>query len=198
MFFNVLVKIFKKKRIFVIMKINKSTVLFFACLMLSLSAFSQKDHLSSQAGEANFGIGFGLPYGGVGLHIGTNVAKGLNLFGGVGYQIADIGYNLGITKGFESKSMAQFYLSGMIGTNAAIKIDGLPQSSKTYFGPSLGAGIKLNSHRKEGNFWDMGIIVPVRSSAYQNDLDGLKQDPRITGLTEPWPVLLVFAYNFNL
>ncbi|EPR68247.1 hypothetical protein ADICYQ_2717 [Cyclobacterium qasimii M12-11B] len=166
--------------------------------MLSFSAFSQKDHLSSQAGRANVGIGVGLPYGGIGLRMGTNVAKGVNLFGGVGYQIADIGYNLGIIKDFESKGMAQFYLSGMVGTNAAIKIDGLPQSSKTYFGPSLGTGIKLNSNRKEGNFWDMGIIIPIRSSVYKSDLNGLKQDARITGLTEPWPVLLVFAYNFNL
>ena len=180
------------------MKTFKIGILFFASFVLSVTGFAQKNHLSSQKGESNFGLGVGLPYGGIGIHLGTNIANGLNLFGGVGYQVADIGYNVGLMKDFKSKNLVQFYLSGMYGTNAAIKISGLPESSKTYGGASFGAGIKLNSRRKEGNFWDLGLILPLRNSAFKDDLNQLKIDPRITDLTDPFPVLIVVAYNFNL
>jgi hypothetical protein len=180
------------------MRISKIVILLFASSVITLTGFAQKNHLSSQRGVSNFGLGIGLPYGGMGIRFGTNLANGLNLFSGVGYQVADVGYNVGLMKDFKSKNLAQFYLSGMYGTNAAIKIKGLPESSKTYGGASFGIGIKLNSRRKEGNFWDLGLITPVRTSAFKHDLDQLKIDPRISDLTDPFPVLFVAAYNFNL
>ncbi|MDO6439068.1 hypothetical protein Q4534_16730 [Cyclobacterium sp. 1_MG-2023] len=179
------------------MKIVRIVGLFFACFLITLSGFAQKEHLTSQKGNSFIGFGGGLPYGGLGLQISNNIGKGFNLFGGLGYQIADVGYNVGFMKDFDSKSATQFYFSAMVGTNAAIKIDGLPESSKTYFGPSLGTGIKINS-RSVGGFLNLGLILPVRLMNYKNDLDQLKQDPRITDLTEPWPVLFVLAYNFIL
>jgi hypothetical protein len=180
------------------MRISKIVVLLFASSVITLTGFAQKNHLSSQKGESNFGLGVGLPYGGMGIHFGTNITNGLNLFGGLGYQVADIGYNFGLRKDFESKNLVQFYLSGMFGTNAAIKIEGLSEANKTYRGASFGAGVKLNSRRKEGNFWDLGLITPVRTSTFKNDLNQLKIDPRISDLTDPFPVLFVAAYNFNL
>lgn len=175
-------------------------LLFAVAIVLSFNiALSQDLHLSSQKKESSFGIGGGLPYGGFGVRFGTNVANSLNLFGGLGYQLAGVGYNIGLLKDFKSSSMAQFYLTGMYGTNAAIKVKGLEDEyNDVYAGPSFGLGVKINSIQKEGNYWDLGILIPVRSGAFQDDYDKLKNDNRITDLTDPWPVLFVIGYNFNL
>jgi hypothetical protein len=155
-------------------------------------------HLSSQKGETTLGLGIGLPYGAIGLRLGVNVTDGLNLFGGAGYQISGLGYNIGILKDFPSSSMTQFYLTGMYGTNAAIKILNLSEYDKLYTGPTFGLGLKVNSRKTEGNYWDVGLLVPIRSSDYKEDEMAIKNDSRISEFRSPWPVLIVVGYNFNL
>lgn len=180
----------------------KKFILLSICLLFLQIAYAQDDvqetHLSSQKGETTFGLGLGLPYGGIGLRLGTNIIDHLNLFGGLGYQISGVGYNIGLRKDFKSSNMAQFYLTAMYGTNAAIKVKGLPSYDKVYSGASFGLGVKINSRSKEGNYWDLGLLLPLRSSRYLDDEKAVRTDPRITGFTAPWPVLIVVGYNFNL
>ena len=78
-------------------------------------------------------------------------------------------YNLGLRKDFKSKSMTQFYLMGMYGTNAAIKVVGLPAYDRLYTGVSFGCCIKINSRKTAGNHWDIGILVPAKSELYTDD-----------------------------
>lgn len=155
-------------------------------------------HLSSRKGEATLGIGIGLPYGAIGLRAGVNVVNGLNVFGGVGYQISGVGYNIGVLKDFPSASMTQFYLTGMYGTNAAIKVVNLSEYDKLYTGPTFGLGIKINSRKTEGNYWDLGLLVPIRSADYKDAETAVKSDPRISKFQGASPVLIVVGYNFNL
>lgn len=159
---------------------------------------NKKFHLSSQRGETTLGLGIGLPYGGIGVRFGTNITSGLNLFGSLGYQLSGVGYNVGLLKDFPSASMVQFYLAGMYGTNAAIKVLNLSEFDKVYTGPSLGLGIKVNSRKTEGNYWDVGLLLPIRSRDYKDDETAVRNDPRISGFQAPWPVLVVVGYNFNL
>lgn len=157
-----------------------------------------KTHLSSQKGETTLGLGIGLSYGAIGLRLGTNVIDGLNLFGGLGYQISGVGYNIGLLKDFPGSRMTHFYLTGMYGTNAAIKIVNLSEYDKVYTGPTFGLGMKINSRKTEGNYWDLGLLLPFRSSEYKNDERSVKKDPRISKFQASWPVLIVIGYNFNL
>jgi hypothetical protein len=188
------------------MSIRKKQTLLIAFLLITLTAFTQdtgdrdakKNHLSSQAGETTFGLGLGLPYGALGVRLGTNITNGLNLFGGVGYQIAGVGYNIGLLKDFPSSGMTQFYLTGMYGTNAAIKVVGLSDYNKVYTGPTFGLGIKINSRKTEGNYWDVGLLVPIRSDNYEEDERAVRIDPRISKFQGPFPLLIVVGYNFNL
>jgi hypothetical protein len=163
-----------------------------------ISQDNKKNHLSSQKGETTLGLGIGLPYGAIGLRFGTNITDGLNLFGGVGHQISGVGYNIGLLKDFPSSSMTQFYLTGMYGTNAAIKVLNLSEFDKVYTGATFGLGIKVNSRKTEGNYWDVGLLLPIRSSDYKDDETAVKNDPRISQFQAPWPVLIVVGYNFNL
>ncbi len=169
------------------------------CTALATQSYAQeKDHLSSKKGETSLGIGLGLPYGGIGGRIGTNVTYGLTIFGGLGYMISGVGYNIGLLKDFPSKASTQFYLSAMFGTNAAIRVEGLSEYNEVYTGPSFGLGIKINSRRKEGNFWDIGLQVPITSQAFKDDEMRVENDPRVGDFTDPLPVLIVVGYNFNL
>ena len=174
------------------------TFIIITILTASVYCHAQDGHLSSQKGQSSLGLGIGLPYGGIGIRFGTNISDHLNLFGGLGYQFAGAGYNVGLLKDFKSNSAAQFYILGMYGTNAAIKVDGLSDYDKVYTGASFGVGMKVNSRKKEGNFWDIGLLIPVRSSDFKDDEDAVKNDPRISEFTEAWPILLSIGYNFNL
>ncbi len=183
-------------------KLKNAIVL--VCCMLSLQlTYAQEEveyqnHLSSEPGIGSFGIGMGLPYGGIGGRLGVNMAKGLNFFAGFGYQFTGLGYNFGLRQDFPSKKMAQFYLTGMYGTNAGIKIEGTTEFDKLYSGLTFGLGVKANSFSREGNYWDIGLLVPVRSSDFSDDWDALSDSPIISDLQEPWPILLVVGYNFSL
>lgn len=159
---------------------------------------SPQIHLSSEQGVPSLGVGIGLPYGGIGARFGYNLIDRLNAFGGVGYQLAGIGFNVGVRKEFASASMLQFYLTGMYGTNAATKVVGLAEYNDVYAGPTVGLGLKLNSRMTEGNYWDFGLLLPFRSSKFYDTEEAMLSDPRITGVTSAWPVLIVVGYNFSM
>ncbi len=180
------------------MKKLKPITLIFAFTLCSLGTLAQENHLSSKKGETSIGLGLGLPYGALGGRFGINIIDNLNLFAGVGYQIAGVGYNFGLLKDFKSNSSTQFYLVGMYGTNAAIKVDGLSEYDELYLGPTLGLGIKINSRKTEGNYWDIGLLVPFQSNSFEDDKNIVENDPRVSEFTDAWPVLIVLGYNFNL
>lgn len=160
--------------------------------------YAQDIHLSSQQGQATLGVGVGLPYGGFGARFGVNLVDHLNLFGSLGYQLAGVGYNIGLLKDINSGNMVQFYFLAMYGTNAGIKVKGLSEYNKVYSGATFGVGTKFNSRRYEGNYWDVGLLVPLRSSKFKDDELAVENDPRITTYTRPWQVLITVGYNFNL
>lgn len=188
------------------MNILKKLLLPVVFFVMAFTGFAQdepvsderKEHLSSKKGETTLGLGMGLPYGAFGARLGVNVADGFNLFGGLGYQIAGLGYNIGFLKDFPSKSMTQFYLTAMYGTNAAIKVVGLSEYDNVYSGPTVGLGLKINSRKTEGNYWDVGLLLPFKSTDYKNAETAVRNDSRISQFQGGWPVLIVVGYNFNL
>lgn len=178
--------------------ITLKTLLILLVFVKSIDCSGQDGHLSNEAGVASFGLGLGLNYGGIGVKTSYNIMDNMNLFLGLGYQIVDVGYNVGLAYTFASSRRADFYLSGMYGVNAGTKIVGLDEYDNLFTGPSFGMGIKLNSLKKEGNYWDFGILVPIRASGYDDVLDDIKSDPRVDTLVEPWPIQLFVGYNFKL
>ena len=181
------------------MRIILPAIVLFLMLSALLPLSAQDIHKSSQKGEASLGLGLGLQYGGsIGARLGLNLADHFNVFGGLGYMIAGVGYNIGLRYSLPSTKQTEFYFTGMVGTNAAIKIVGTSEYDEVYIGPSFGLGVKVNSLKREGNFWDFGLLVPITSTSFKDQQDALKNDPRIDDFTEAWPVLIVVGYNFNL
>lgn len=167
-------------------------LLFFVSCLTTVSA----QNLSSTKNHTTLGAGVGLPYGGLGLKFSINPANQLTIFGGLGYNFVDVGFNAGIVKSFKSESRTQFYLTGMFGTNAAILIEGASELNESYFGPTFGAGLKFNSFKRKGNYWDLAILVPITSSKFNDDLDAIKGIG--IDIRESWPVLITAGYNFML
>lgn len=123
-------------------------------------------HLGSEEGITHLGVGFGLPYGGFGVKLGHNLAQSLTLFGGLGYNLDAAGFNAGLMYMFPSTKQTEFYISGMYGYNGVIIFEDYHKFNKTYYGPSFGAGFKINSRMNEGSFWDVSVVIPVRTEEF--------------------------------
>jgi hypothetical protein len=155
-------------------------------------------HRGSAKNQAAIGIGLGLPYGGTGAKLSYNPADQFTLFGGLGYNFLNVGVNGGFLYSFPSTTQTELYVTGMYGYNAVMNIEGFSKYQKSYGGPSFGFGAKINSLRKEGAYWDISLLVPVRSQAFKDSWDEVKRNPSIEVTTDPWPLLFSFGYNFPL
>lgn len=172
--------------------------IFIALIVCSVPFVSMGQNLGSTKGNVALGVGIGLPYGGFGGKLSVNPADQLALFAGVGYNLVGVGANFGAQYIFPSKKQTEFFLTGMYGYNAVIKIQGADNLNDSFSGVTAGLGIRINSSRNEGAFWDFGLVVPARSQAYKDSFDDIKNNPNITDLTEPWPVQLFVGFNFPL
>lgn len=175
----------------------KKLLLIGTCLLLFVSIQAQERNYSSRKGKSSIGFGMGLPYGGIGVNLSTNVANGLGLFGGFGYHFVGVGYNFGLRKDLIKAGLVDIYALGMYGTNAAIKIENASSYDKLYNGASFGAGFRINSRYRQGNHWNIGLLVPVRSSKYNDKVRELKNNSSITDFKEPWDVLIYIGYNIK-
>lgn len=162
------------------------------------TASIKAQHLSSSRGAASFGVGTGLPYGGIGGRLSFNPGDNVTMFGGLGYNLGSVGANAGLQLIVPSQKQTEFYLTGMYGYNAVIVSKMAGSTSQSYYGPSFGMGLKINSLLSEGNYWDVGILAPVRSKRYKDDIEAMERSPYITLESKPWPILFYVGYNFNI
>src|SRR5690554_162877 len=169
---------------------KKSTILLFIlCLWMgSLSA----QHLSTSKGYSSLGLGLGLPYGGLGMKLGYNTSDHVTFFGGLGYNMVGIGANGGVQLSIPNKAPTEFYFTGMYGYNTVIINLDNTAKGQIFAGPSLGAGLKINSVTTKGNFWDVGLLLPIRSQRYKNSIQEIRLE------SKPWPVIFYFGYNYNI
>lgn len=177
-----------------------------ACCMIVLPAFSQeekKDEEYEYEGYeddrhiANLGFGLGLDYGGLGAQLGFLPVKSITIFGSIGYNFNSAGYNGGVAFLIAPDKKVCPKISAMYGYNAVIVIQGTSQYNKTYYGPSLGGGIHINS-RSNQNFVNVELFVPFRSSEFKEDMKSLKNNSTITGLRDPLPVTISVGYHIKL
>jgi hypothetical protein len=116
----------------------------------------------------------------------------------VGYSFSSVGLNGGFLYSFPSTTQAELYVTGMYGLNAFIDLKGSNQYQTSFSGPNFGFGFKINSLRREGAYWDVSLLLPVRSTNYKHTLQEIKWNSAIELTSEPWPVLFSFGYNIPL
>ncbi|WP_163379473.1 hypothetical protein [Cyclobacterium sp. SYSU L10401] len=165
-------------------------------VVTSVQLYSQ--HISSKEGKSSLGLGIGLPYGGIGTQVGYNTSDQVNVFLGLGYNLVGVGVNGGLKLIIPSKKDTEFYFTGMYGYNAVIVMKGIANMNGSYGGPSFGSGLKINSLVHPGAFWDVGLLVPVRSNSYKDKIEEIEESSYMHLNTKAWPVLFYFAYHFPL
>ena len=165
-------------------------------ILVTTSSFAQ--HKGSAKDQVAVGIGLGLPYGGIGGKVSFNPADQFAFFGGLGYNFLGVGFNGGLLYSIPIHAQIEPYITGMYGYNAVINVKDVPIYQRSFAGPSFGVGVKINSLRYEGAYWDVSLLIPSRSQAYKDSWDELKRNPYIEVRSEPWPILFSFGFNIPI
>jgi hypothetical protein len=125
------------------------------------------------------------------------VTEGIEFFGGIGYNLLGAGLNVGAAYRLIPKSRLCPYLGAMYGYNAVIKVDGMEEYNKIYYGPSFSAGLEIWS-KKRPSFLNIEFILPLRSQEYHDAITSLKNNPNVIFTVEPIPIAFSIGYHFVL
>jgi hypothetical protein len=146
----------------------------------------------------NFGLGVGIDYGGFGGRLTYLPVPYVAIFGAAGYNLLALGWNAGVQGIFLPYKKITPTLGAMYGYNGVIKIKGADEYNQTYYGPSVSAGMQINSKKRPGNYFNLELILPFRPQEFYDDMDVVKNDPRIEIYSEPLPVAFSIGYHFRL
>lgn len=150
--------------------------------------------------KISLGIGMGLDYGGI---IGGNLTvyphRNIGLFGGVGYALTGMGYNIGTKIRFikeNSESVVHPYITGMYGYNAVIKVKDASEFDKIFYGPTLGFGFDFHSSDK--GYFSIALLIPIRSSEVNDYIDDLKNKHGVEFKNNLLPIAISLGYKIVL
>lgn len=135
--------------------------------------------------NGSFGFGLGLEYGGLGTKLTLLTDKPVGLFAGLGYNLNELGYNVGLDFKFTPRRSATAYLTAMYGYNAVI-VGG--ENEKTYYGFSVGMGVKLVGKYRQKNYTSLAFLVPFRD----------KEFIEYGKLTKQFVFPVLFSIGYNL
>jgi len=185
----------------------KKIQLLLLCIVLSApfclnaqTATADTTTFDNLADQFSLGIGMGQNFGGFGGNLLFYPQENIGFFGGAGYALAGMGYNLGIKARFLPKKKAgtNFYLLGMYGYNAAVKVENGDQYNKLFYGPSLGFGIDTGKRKYRSGYWTLAIIIPFRAAEVDDYLDELEDDHGVTFEQKFFPIAFSVGYRFSL
>jgi hypothetical protein len=181
---------------------KKAIVVSLALLsFVSFRAQSQEVIMGSESIlDESIGFGLGLDYGGVGAKFMAPVGKRVSVMAGVGYNLNDVGFNVGATYYPLPPSLEKSIrpvIVGMYGYNAVILTDSRKEPAsiydKTYYGPSLGGGFEYHPKSSDGNFLSINLLFPFRPKKFDEKLD----EAEANGVnTMVYPVYVSVGYHF--
>lgn len=145
----------------------------------------------------NVGLGIGMNYGGFGANATYIVQNRVGLFLGLGYNLAGLGYNVGATYRISPDKRVTPYFLFMYGYNGVVKVTGGFEYEEIYYGPTLGFGVEIKMRNQPSNFFNLGLLVPFRDAAFQNDIDNLKS-LGVDFNSEPLPIGISIGYHFGV
>ena len=148
--------------------------------------------------KVNIGLGFGLDYGGIGGRLTVLPHKNFAAFGAVGYNLFELGFNLGIQARLLPDAGICPTIGAMYGYNGVIVVKGAEQYNKTYYGPSFSFGLEFKSNRNPKNYSNVEILLPIRPSQYKKDFEDLQNNPAISFESKPLPIGISFGFHFGL
>ena len=146
--------------------------------------------------QVYFGIGMGLDYGGIfGGKIEYLPVKNFGLYGGLGYNLLSVGWNVGATYKILPDKNVSPNLMLFYGYNGISKVDGAPEYEMTSYGVTIGGNLDIKVGSK-GNKLSVGLFVPIRAQKFMDNYDAMKNDPRIEMKNDLLPVAISVGYNW--
>jgi hypothetical protein len=140
-------------------------------------------------------VGLGLDYGGLGTRFTYNPSQYFGVYASAGFALSGFGFDAGVIGRFNPESKYVITLNALYGYNGSIYIQNDPVNSKVYTGPSVGPGVIIRSN-KNSNYWHLELLVPFRSSDFDNDYNALKSNIEFSSV--PRSVVLSIGYNFAI
>lgn len=138
------------------------------------------------------GFGAGLDFGGLGTRVAYLPIEHIGLFGGLGYNLDLIGYNVGAQVRLPAKQITG-YFTAMYGYNAVLIVSDF-KSKTTYYGPTVGAGLEIKPGKTMNSFFSVELLLPFRPKAYHNAVDAL----RVIGYeVRALPIGISIGYHFK-
>lgn len=138
----------------------------------------------------HLGVGMGLDYGGFGAKLTYKPIKEISLFGGLGYNSIDIGWNVGLSYNIIDEGRLDASPTIMYGYNSGLRIKNSDYNNVSY-GITVGLNIILKS-RKNDNNWNFGVYYPFRSKEFMDQFYSFNEKSKIL------PFTLSVGYNFRL
>ena len=152
---------------------------------------------AQEKNQIYIGLGLGFDYGGIGAKIEYLPVKHIGIFGSLGYNILDVGWNLGATYKIMPDKKVSVNPMVFYGYNGGSKISGAPEYDMISYGFTAGVNVDIKMGKK-GNKLSAGLFVPFRSQKFMDNYDAIKNDYRITMETELLPIAVGVGYNFKL
>lgn len=174
--------------------------LFFCLSICTFPTFAQDSTLVESYNEAhshvNFGLGYGLDYGGLGIRFAALPIQHIALFAGLGYNFDRLGFNGGLSFQILPDNRVCPVVLAMYGYNGTVIVRGATATdlNKTYYGPSVGAGVHFRD-KKRLNFINVEILVPFRSQEFKDYHDNLKSNPLIRDVNDTFPITFAVGYH---
>ncbi len=144
------------------------------------------------------GLGIGQDYGGFGGNILYYPQRNFGLFCGIGYNLASVGYNLGIKSRIaigSSSSHVLVSVLAMYGYNAVIRVADMGELNKVFYGATVGAGLDFKPFKYSDDYISVSLFVPFRSSEVQDYMDYLEQVYGVVFEQGLFPISFSFGYR---
>ncbi len=164
-------------------------------LLLSSVLWAQETVPPSDELKRNsIGLGFGIPYGGLGVNLDLNIIQNLNLSAGVGHTMLEgFGYNAGLKyflcsaeKKYRPKVSAYYGINSIIETDYE---DSGESKTESFTGFSFGVGLQIMLGKNKIHGFDYGIIF-IATSDYEKHYEEAHLD-------ELSRVSISFGYRFS-
>ncbi|WP_410881454.1 hypothetical protein [Myroides sp. DW712] len=143
------------------------------------------------------GLGFGLDYGGFGAKIEYLPIEEIGVFAGVGYNLEEAGWNVGVSYKLKVSKRVSLNPLVMYGYNAVLQVDGASEYNMVSYGTTFGANVDIYVGNR-GDKISAGLYVPIRSKKFMDNYDEVKDSSYIEMKNELWPIAIGVGYNWKL
>jgi len=165
-----------------------------ACILFILFVCS---HIYGQnVQQVYLGPGFGLDYGGIGGKVEYLPVKNFGIFGGLGYNLLSVGWNVGATYKILPDKRVSPNLMLLYGYNGVYRDIFVTDNNLASYGPSIGGNVDLKIGRSSRQKVSVGLFVSFQTKEFKDKVDKLKTDTNFDILL--LPIQFSVGYNFKL